>query len=184
MKGFDPAETELGEEITSGHNPRYQSRNYDGVNSAMPDAFTNDHDTSTEIKHEKHRHRLAVFMAIGGATPGDIAAKLGFSPSYVSRILHQPWARARMIDNMREATQGELTKLLTTAGFQSLKNLIVIANDPMTKIEVRAKANQDIVDRWLGKATQPIVHAQAPPQELTEEELDQRINERLTQRSN
>lgn len=153
------------------------------LNENMEDAFYGDTTREAEIKHEKPKHRLAVFMAIHGATNVEIAEHLGLTPVHVGDILKQPWARARLIKETRDIATGLKAKL-EKEGMRSLNNVIEMANSAATKQEVKLKANIEIIEHWIGKAPATVTHFQGKSEELTDEELDKRIAERQAQISN
>lgn len=164
-----------------GHYPK--DRHYNGLNSKFEDALTNDTEATQFIKHESVSHRRCVLMAIGGLTNIEIAEITGYSASHVSDILRQPWARQRMISEAK--VEGSILRAkLEQEGMKCLDNLISMANNTRLKQEVQLAANIKVIDRWLGKEVQPHTLNDAKPSDLTEAELDQRINERLTAKSN
>lgn len=160
-----------------------KDRHYNGANSKLPDALANDNDCRLEIKHETVLHRRVVLMAIGGLTNVEIAEITGYGSGYITDILRQPWARQRMISEAK--VEGSILRAkLEQEGMKCLDNLISMANNTHLKQEVQLAANIKVIDRWLGKEVQPHTLTDAKPSDLTEAELDQRINERLTAKSN
>lgn len=163
-----------------------KDRHYEGENAQLRDPFYNDYDATQPIKHENIKHRLMIMMALNCSTNKEIADATGYSPGYVSQVLRQPWARARMQEFMR--VEGEnLRELIQREGLRSFRNVVDIANNELVKPEVRLNANKEIIDRFLGKAVQPVTTVAAKPAELTDEELDLQIEERkrqLTSRGN
>lgn len=161
-----------------------KDRSYDGELAELTDAFENDYDADITIKHENVRHRLCIYMALAGHTNLEIAERVGYEPQYVSKVLRQPWARKRMISETRKEGM-ELRERLATEGLKALNNLVVLANDVTKKQEVQLAANKELLERWLGKASQPIVTIDGgKAQDLSDEELDKRIAERIKPRSN
>lgn len=149
-----------------------------GVNVSLPNALHNDIDSGVTYKKEKISHRLIICAAAGGATNVEIAASLGLSLPTVSNVLRQPWARERMLQTMKDNADENIRDILKTAAIPALKQIIETSTDETVKAEVRLAASRDIVDRFLGKATQPLTHEEVSVDKLTDEELERRIAEK------
>lgn len=162
----------------SGGNPDLpfvsRATHHDGPNSKLPDAFHNDHEPVLLLKKETAKHRLCVFMAASGANHQEIAEAVGLQAAAVSNILRQPWARARIQAEIKHAGQDELRNLLSSAALPALERLIHLS-ESATKEDVKLRANNSILDRFLGKSVQPYADETKPSTELTDEELHARI---------
>ncbi len=146
-----------------------------GVNAHLPHALHNDFDTQVDLQREKPVHRQMQELARLGHTNKEIAAATGYAPNYISSILRQPWARENMIAAIRNDTQAELKAALESFAPKALNNILRVASNPLFEQQDPknfAAVNQDIINRVLGKPTQPLDHhITGNPDNLTDEEL-------------
>ena len=126
-----------------------------GVNSALEHALHNDLDPKYEIKRETTKHRVALFMASQGKGIGEIAERLGLSRMAVTNLLRQPWARERIVEEIQEAGVDELRKILAGEAKASITKLVEL-RDNADSAQVQLAAADKLLDRFLGKPTQPI----------------------------
>lgn len=150
-----------------------------GVNIKLPDAFYNDIDPAKGQMHKRERpaHRLMIMMAANGATIKEIAEKLELSATNVSNVLRQPWAREKLQNFMKENAEESLQDILKGAAAPALKRIIAIAETSEDEA-VKLRANQDITDRFLGKASQKVITEDVTPEKLSDEELERLIQQK------
>ena len=147
-------------------------------NAEHEDALHGDPDPTVPIKREQLRHRVVCELAMQGISNEDIATRTGYTAARVSEILRQPYNRERMLAKVNQESF-DLREYLIKEGRRSLINIVDIANSETAKTETVLKANETIVDRWLGKAVQPIEVADKPSETLSDEELDKIVGQRM-----
>ncbi len=154
-----------------GHTDKTPRTN--GVNAALPDAFHGDIDCRISLAKEKPAHRLVVYMTVAGKSIKEIADELGMSPAHVSTIIRQPWARTLMQSELKTAGRDELKTLLQGAATGALQTVISMATGEVpVRAETRFKACQDVLDRCMGKATQPVADVTKNLEKLSDDELE------------
>jgi hypothetical protein len=135
------------------------------------DDFFNSRGPNLAILTEKPEHRLAIFLKARGHSLSEIADATGFTVPWVSQILRQPWARARLAQEINAAGREELSTLIEGAAKDAMMRLIDIAEDGETPANVRSNANQYLIDRFLGKPKQSIEQRVGDLNELSDEQL-------------
>lgn len=148
-----------------------------GVNDKLPEAFHNDIDAPYTRKREKHQHRLMIMMASNGKNHTEIAEALGASTATVSHVLRQPWAREKMQSFMKENAADNLRALLKGAAGPALERVVALSQSETVKPEVALAASRDILDRFMGKATQPTTVENVTPEKMSDEEIEKRLAE-------
>ena len=143
----------------------------DGVNSKLEDAFYNDRDPQYKLVSEKPKHRLMVYLAAQGKTNKEIGEQVGASPINVSNVLRQPWARERMQSEIRESGLDELQALLRGEAQASVLKLVELRDNADSEA-VQAQCADKLLDRFLGKPTQPIREEKTDLSKLSDEELE------------
>jgi lambda repressor-like predicted transcriptional regulator len=143
-----------------------------GVNSALADSLYGDIDAKLPLEREQLHHRRFIEMAEAGYTIREISDATGYTKVSVSNTLRQPWARERMIQNMRRTTQDELKEMLERASPDSLRRIMARAADPNAKPEVQQRADEYLLNRFLGTPTQTVNLPKQNLQELTDDELN------------
>lgn len=132
-----------------------RKKRYNGTNATLKDALFNDTDPWRISLTEKPRHRKIIQLAEQGCSTREIAAVMEMSAGYVSNVLRQPWARERMINEIREDTKAELKAVLEAEVFPSLRVITEIRDNPEAKSSDRLAAAFHLLDRNLGKPNQP-----------------------------
>lgn len=142
---------------------------FNGVNAALPDALFNDIDPQTFRQRERPVDRRVCELATLGYTCQEIAATLDRTPANVSNILRQPFARKYMIERVQQTANNEIKELLEKVAPESIKRIAKLAEAaPNTKLGFAADVY--LVDRFMGKAVQPI-RDEDELKKLTPEEL-------------
>lgn len=156
-----------------------------GVKAHVVDGLFNPVSTQRFYTREKPWHRVVAELAAAGHTCMEICNFTGRSRRSVQMVLAQPYAQERIAKKAAMNASEEIREILEKAAPESLKRVIRLAEDGATSedIELRKLAiaqDQAILDRFLGRPNQPISTAvTTPAQNLTDEELDKRIQQTL-----
>lgn len=120
--------------------------------------FHNARDPQRTIKHERPEHRMILFMKAQLMSNKEIARELDLTETTVSQVTRQPWFRHALAQRMEDAGGDIIYKTLHGAALDCVYNLIDIANGKVegTKVSDMRAANDSLLDRFLGKATQRI----------------------------
>ena len=119
-------------------------------------AFFNQREPNLAILHEKPEHRLLLYMKAQGLSNRRIAEESGYTEAWMSQLFRQPWAQARLLEILNETGVSEVTGLLRSAAADSVVTLIRLRDDEGINPSVRRASADSLLDRYLGKATQPI----------------------------
>ena len=153
--------------------PGYTGSYRRGENVSIGDELFNDLDCKRGLVRERPVHRRVQELAINGYTNNEIAATVGLTPSTVSNVLRQPWAREHMVDRMAETANEEIKSLLEAAAPSAVKRIIELASDPRIEgTKLVLDANNAILDRFLGKPVQPMTQEVKEFDKLSTEELE------------
>ncbi len=121
----------------------------------LPDTLFNSKPPNLGILSESPLHRQVIYLRAQGMRQCEIARRMGFTDAWVSQILRQPWARVRLLEELklagREGVQGILQSEAEEAVFRVIE-LSRTAEDESVKL----RANDSILDRFLGKAIQKV----------------------------
>lgn len=156
-----------------------------GVKCHIEDGLFNPVSTQRLYIREKPWHRVVAELAAAGHTHAEICAYTGRSRRSVQMVLAQPYAQERIAKKAAMNANEEIREILEQAAPESLKRIINLAEQGAASNDIEMKklaAQQDreILDRFLGKPSQPITHeAVVPSTQLTDEELDKRIAQAL-----
>jgi hypothetical protein len=142
-----------------------------GINNSIQDALFNDIDPRCEVKREKPAHRQIIDFAELGFNNKEIGRAMDMTPAHVSTILKQPWARERIVKDLKKSTQDEVKAMIETMAADSLTRIEALAIEARSET-VKLSANQYFVDRFLGKPTQPISTDTANLGALSDKELE------------
>lgn len=146
-----------------------------GVNTEIDNGLVGDLDPVRFAKRETPVHRTMVNMAAAGYTNREIASFTGYNKTTVATALKQPHARAYLINEAKKTVQDELRALLESQAIPSIQKLVQVRDNSDKGSDVIAASNS-ILDRFLGKPTQPIVTETKPVEQLTDDELKSRTN--------
>ena len=108
-----------------------------------------------EIESERAWHLQAIYLAAQGLSQTEIAERLGHDHSWVSQVLRQPWARERLVAEIRKAGNDGIEAILKGAAIDSTLKLITL-RDTADSEQVQLAAADKLLDRYLGKPTQHI----------------------------
>ena len=152
----------------------------DGVNAKLEDGLHGDLDSVRVLKRETPVHRTMINMAAAGYQNNEIAKFVGRSHVTVANTLKQPWAREYLVKEAKKTVQDEIKQLLESEALPSIRKLVAIRDSvdlnsgiPVMAADknVAAQASNSLLDRFLGKPTQPITTEAKPTAQLTDEEL-------------
>lgn len=127
-----------------------------------------------ELKRELPWHRHAMHLAVNGYTNVEIAGAVGKEPHQVSNVLRQEWMRPRMVEEIKKNANDEIKTLLERAAPGVLKRVISLAENTQDP-DVLLRSSKDILDRYLGRATLPIVTTVTDVKKASDEELERII---------
>lgn len=107
------------------------------------------------ILHEKPEHRLIIMLKVQGHSNTEIARLTGYTIPWVGQVLRQPWARERILDELKAAGRDSIQALLEASTADSIFTIIEL-RDRSDDDSVRLRAADSLLDRYLGKATQRV----------------------------
>lgn len=154
-----------------------------GQQAQVEDGLKNPTRFGKEFIQEKPWQRFAAELAAAGRSITEIMQITGHCRTAVQNALAQPIAQKRIVETAKHNAQDEVKELLEKHGPAALRRVIELSEGSTDNPQVILKANQDILDRFLGKATQPICKVEKPASELTDDEL-QRDVESILSRAN
>ena len=133
------------------------------------------------LKREKYEHRLIIYLKCNGFTNREIANKTGFHIVTINNVCKQSWARAIILAEITRAGRDQVETVLQGEALESVLKLIDIRDDDKTPVEVKRKAANDLLDRYMGKPNQPITHAEVDPRQLSDIQLAEIAKKALRQ---
>lgn len=151
-----------------------------GKNAERENGFFNDTDPLIYRQKEMPWHRVVAHMIAEGYTYEEIAKTLGRNRRTIEEIARQPFVRQRTIAKIEENTKSEIKAFLESEVMPSLQAVVAVRNDPNSKPSEKLAAANSVLDRFLGKPTQPIQHNTKTPSEMTDEELRAQIELELS----
>lgn len=120
------------------------------------EGFFNQLEPNLAILHEKPHHRLILLLKLRGLTNNEIAEQSGFTVSWVSQIVRQPWAVATMAKLSAEAGAASIHGLLESEAVPSIMKLVELRDNADTPSAVVRSACDSLLDRFLGKPAQHV----------------------------
>lgn len=142
-----------------------------GVNAALPDALFGAVDTDHYIQTEKAWHRRAVDLSIQGFEIKEICNLLGYGRGQVETVLKQPWAQERIIEASKKSVADEMKAFLEAEVMPTLQFVKLVRDDPAAKYSDRLSAGEKLLERFLGKAVQPMTNVTKEVESMTNAEL-------------
>jgi hypothetical protein len=119
------------------------------------DRLFNDRKPNLRVEHESPDHRTVIFLKAQGMSNNEIAKRTGYSFPWISQVLRQPWARVRLLTELREAGRPAVQALLRASAEDSVMTLIAV-RDTATRPSDKIAAANALLDRCFGKPTQHI----------------------------
>jgi hypothetical protein len=139
-------------------------------NNSTPRPLFNGRKPAYVLKSERPEHRAIIMMAASGLTYKEIADSLGKSYVHVQTIVKQDWARDQILQEIERAGREPVRQLLQNAAFEAAERLVAIAENAESE-ETKRKANNDILDRVFGKATNIVQVQTKQASDLSDDEL-------------
>ena len=166
------------ENPASGERRSHQSQYHEsqpGGNNGDANRFHGRADPDHSISRERPWHRQAADLALAGYTASEIGEMLGKHRRSVDRAVSQPYQQARMIEESKKTARQDIQAFLEKEVMPSLETLVAVRNDASARSSDRLAAANSILDRFLGKPTQPIETNAKPPEEMSDLELKAQI---------
>lgn len=116
-----------------------------------PDRLHGDKMPSQILVKEQPIHRMMIWMHAQGASRKDIARNTGYSEAQVRMVISQPWARARLVQILKETGLDPVKHFLTHEVAPSLEVFREVRDDKEAPPTARITAADKILDRALGK---------------------------------
>ena len=174
------ASLETAEEAFHGYDRGNTLKRQNGKNATLAEALHGDIDAPNLLKYEKPIHRTMVNMLAAGYTVAEISKATGYCVNTVSNAVKQPHARQYLIQEAKKSVQQEIKAILEQEAIPSLQVLTAVRDNPNARTADRTAAANSLLDRFLGKAAQPIVTTEKPIETLTDDELRARANSILS----
>jgi hypothetical protein len=123
------------------------------------------------VQGEQPRHRVILEQLIAGYTPKEVAANLNCGRELVRNTFRQTWANDYMIERIQKTAGQEIREMLEKAAPQAVGRVIELAeNAKGTKLGL--DADLQILERYLGKAAQPVTVEPKDFDKLSDAELE------------
>jgi hypothetical protein len=163
-----------------------QAENFHGARGSVDQTKANamlygDTPTWEEFKKEKPVHVTMAAMAGAGYTADEIAKFTGYNEHHVRKVLRQPFARERMIGMAEKNSREEIKAFLEKETMPSLEVIRDLRDNPQVAPAVRGSMANLLVERFLGKAVQPIDPNAKPVSEMKDEDLKADVESILQQ---
>jgi hypothetical protein len=159
------------EEPTTNHQRRRQAVVDDAVAMQRPGAVTEPTEDVPEAlesffgqdknlpqvvyKKENARHRRILFLKAHGLSNIEIANIVGMTPVGVGLVVRQPWFQEGLAALMNNTGCDGVKKAIQSAALDSVFKIIEL-RDSASSEAVQRDCAFDLLDRYLGKAVQPI----------------------------
>jgi hypothetical protein len=121
-----------------------------------PDRLFNARQPNFAIIHEKPWHRLFIYLKAQGLSDRELAVKSGHSQAWISQLCRQPWFRLRLVQELKDAGQGAIQRVLQSTALDSVFTLIDLRDDGQAPKAVRRACADSLLDRYLGRPTQRV----------------------------
>lgn len=136
------------------------------------------------LAKESATHRVILNMLARGFKDKEVAETLGVTQPTITNLKRQPWAQKYLAEMIAKIGKDEITELLRSEALPALHRIIDISKGAIEGVRVsdQLKANESIVERWLGPARTSL---KPPPaedvdlNELSDEELFHRAQKRF-----
>lgn len=146
---------------------------FNGANSKLQNALHNDIEPFRELVKETPAHRRMIELATQGFTNIEIARLCEVTTVTVVNVLRQPWARERMIKDLKNDTLKDIRNFLETEALPSLEMIKAQRDSALSKPSEKIAASTALLDRFMGKPNQPVTTEVtiSKPEELSDNEL-------------
>ena len=152
----------------------------------LGETLNNPRDPYYHIQHEKGVHRVIAYMHIRGDTNKEIAEAVGRSAVCISNVLRQPHMQVLIAEEVKKLGTQAVHVVLKGEALRTVQRLIAERdNFQQGSSQSRIAAANALLDRTFGKPNQPITHHDGKGlDDLTDEEIKQRLDELNSQKSN
>jgi len=106
-------------------------------------------------KKEKAIHRRILFLKAHGLSNIEVAEMVGMTPVGVGLVTRQEWFREALVELMNETGVDGVKELIKGAAMDSVMKIITLRDTAQSEA-VQRDCAFDLMDRYLGKAVQPI----------------------------
>lgn len=120
------------------------------------DVLFNSKSPNLRVEHEKPEHRIVLFLKAQGLSNREISQRTGYTEPWISQVLRQPWARARLVRELQEAGRDAVQEVIKAAALDSVYRLIDERDNDKAKPSERITAANSLLDRFLGKPLQKV----------------------------
>ncbi len=140
---------------------------------ATAETLFNQRSAAYELQAERPEHRAMVLLKAQGFSNMEIAAKMGVSSSTVATAVKQPWAVKMILEELTKCGREEIVAMFQVAKTEVAQNMIDMATGKKENVPaaVQKAACDSVIDRLLGKATQPIDH------HYSKDDLDKKVSD-------
>ena len=132
-------------------------------------------------KKELARHLAIAQMSVAGYTQAEIARGMGIHPATVCDLLKQPHIQVYMKEQVDEFGDNMQQQIIAEGKAAFARAVELAINAPSDKI--KADLNKYLIDRYLGRAVQPIENISKPVEDMSDEELRKALPALLQQSS-
>ena len=99
---------------------------------------------------------MFIILKSQGFSDVEIAKFTGYTREHVGMVLRQPWARARLLDFLKEKQVDPAETLLRASVIDNISTLIEVRDDQASGGPARIAAANALLDRYLGKPLQRV----------------------------
>jgi len=118
-------------------------------------------------------------MIANGYTNRETAKIIGCSESGVRNVMGTEIFRDRIVEAINNNVGKDLAGAIKEAAEKAFVRIVELAGDENLKkndAKLYADQNRYLVDRFLGRPTQPVENRTADPETLTDDQIDDRLN--------
>lgn len=140
-----------------GNRQAFQNRDPNEVALQDPDRLHTGKAPNLAIINERPEHYILLVALAKGATQRELAEASGYSESWISQIVRQPWAKQRLLDILEKGGINQVEAVLRLEVMPSIMTLVEIRDDPQSGAKARITASQDLLNRsYLGTPIQRV----------------------------
>lgn len=150
---------------------RRQTKNASHTCSDTPEQNLKGADGRSRGAINKPVHLTIAQMAAAGYTQQEIANWIGYSRIQVGNVLRDPEMQPVLERISEKTVQQEMKTFLEQEVLPTLQFLKTVRMDSKARNQDRISAGRELLDRYLGKAVQPMSSDAKPVAEQTDEEL-------------
>lgn len=154
--------------------PRDRRPKFGGTNSKIKNGLFNDIEPVRHQQRERPVDRRCAHLAAAGFNVKEIAETVGRTPVTVSNILRQPFVREATLNAIKEdAAADQIKRMLESAAPAAIQRIVSLG-ESKAGTELGFKADQAIVERFMGKPVQPVSQVK-PLESMSDAELEESI---------